>query len=253
MRRIGDLIKQTMKKDMEQHPFFKHLLSQDIPLEDRIIRWLPSITYFAMGFKDVCNLYLNYPLDEAKGNKLKAAINDHCREDGTHWKWLMADLQTLGVNRSPNIVATLSFMWGTDVEYARKSVYELIILCQEANDPLLRICIIQCMETLGHHLFKNCCQLGIQYEQNTGKKLHYFGKTHLDHEEGHLMCNPSDVILEDEAWEEQLDDELFQKATKLVLEVFRINKARWDEYCRLIKGDNLEKSIFTLESLTNAS
>jgi len=251
MKRIAELIKQKMAECMTNHPICYYLQAEDIPLDERVIRVTPSILYFSMGFKDVCNLYLNYPLEEAKGNKLKAAINDHCREDGTHWKWLMADLRTLGINRSPNIAKTVSYLWGSDVECARKSVYGLITLCHLADHPLLRICIIQCMETMGHHLFKIFSQLGMEFEQKTGKKLYYFGKTHLDHEEGHLMCNPTDKVLEDEAWEEELDDEMFQKATTIVLEVFRLNKARWDEYCTLIEGHNLEKSIFSSKSVAN--
>ena len=46
--------------------------------------WLPTALPFILGFADFNNLYLMYSDEEARRDPLKAALNRHATEDGSH-------------------------------------------------------------------------------------------------------------------------------------------------------------------------
>jgi len=236
------LMEKRAAEDIGKHPWIQQMEEIDIPARDKLIAWLPSITVFSMNFKDYCNIILKYPANEAKIHPLKATINEHATEDGTHWRWLMTDLETLNANVTLDAVSFFKNFWSKDVQMPRRVFYDLVVLAHEAKDPILRYCLITAFEQVGNVEFTAMTAVADKFEAETGKQLLYIGQHHLDHEKGHLE-NSQHKINEEEFWNQEVDADTLTEALRIVNRVFDISVELNSGFLAFL-GENAKKNIY---------
>jgi len=231
MKRILEHISTCVENKIQHHPLIEWLRCKDdgYSAVEKLKAWIPIASYFSFGFKDLTNMIWKYPADEAKGDTLKTIINVHCIEDGNHWPWLLKDLVTLELNKDTDWVSMFKFLWSKENENQRQGLYDHIILSQRAKDPRLRFIMMWAFEKCGHILFTAVSNLGSEFETESGKKLYYCGKPHLDAEDGTVGGSSKNTNSQEDIWMETLTDEDYHDATEIVNEVLRIFNCRWSE------------------------
>lgn len=222
---------------ISQHPFLRWFESPQIQPAEKLKKWVPVITAFALSFKDFCNIILKYPDEEAKKDELKSLINHHGEEDGTHWQWLLMDIKTLDCNNPSDPIEVVKFLWGKNTEEQRRGFYDLSILVEKAKNPILRFCLIAAFEACGEALFQIVAQVADDYEMESSNKLWYFGRNHADIEDGTLQSHHHGEDVQKDLWELELDPETLTAAESIVRGVFAINSNRWDHYLSFCQKD----------------
>eukprot|EP01104_Vermistella_antarctica_P009159 TRINITY_DN2332_c7_g1_i1.p1 TRINITY_DN2332_c7_g1~~TRINITY_DN2332_c7_g1_i1.p1 ORF type:complete len:236 (-),score=84.16 TRINITY_DN2332_c7_g1_i1:308-1015(-) len=221
---------QKRGEEQKDHPILLYMRDTSIPTKDRVSKWLFSSVFWIMGFGDICNHFLRYPDEEAATDKLKAALNRHCKEDGEHNEWLQKDLAALGVDGDVSTFSqALRTLYCPGTIAQRKGVANMQRLCIKHSDPVLRYVIIESIEVFGNKFFKAACDAGAQYEKETGKELIYLGPHHFAAEQGHLAAQHDDA---DEAMFEEavLTEEQRKDAMIIAKEIVDNVILRWDEY-----------------------
>jgi len=245
MDRILAYIETKLESEMKVHPFIQWLVPSSEETsetaEKKLKSWIPCMVNFIMGFKDMNQSVLCYPETEANIDPLKAAINEHCKEDGNHWPWLLMDLKTLNLNPDTDWVTLIKFLWGSQTVGQRGAIYDFVRIVQKLQNPLLRLCFICTVEIYGHVMLSTTTELANIIEKETGKKLHYFGQTHLRHEEGHFHCSPTAENAKKEAWTRPLSEEDFEVGIGGVDEAIRIINNMFSELHEFALSSSSEK------------
>lgn len=226
-------------------PFIQWLESDKLSAKSRLAAWMPCCALFAFGFKDLNSMVLKYPETEAVVDPLKKAINDHTEEDSRHWGWFLNDLKTLGLEGEQKFTDTLKLLWGNETQQQRFATYEICRLAEQAQDPILRYCLIETIEIFGNFLFGKMQKVSRQFTQETGTELKYLGPTHFQAELGHL-ANQSNSA-ESELWEITLGDPIREKALAISEQVSNLIFARWQEFFEFSQN-HLAESKETLEA-----
>jgi hypothetical protein len=212
MKEVLELIEKK-KVEFANLPFFKFLKNTSIDPRQRMI-WVPCAIPFIMGAKDVNNCALRV---EPTNDPIQKIINVHTREDGRHWKWLLKDLENLGLDESLKFTDTLKFLWGDETLKARNLAYTLA-LHTFASDPLVKLVAIEVIEATGNVAFSAFAEVGNELQQMTQKRYRYFSTSHLAVETGHIHGYEDDV--EQFLAEIQLTDEQKAIAIEMVEKVF---------------------------------
>jgi hypothetical protein len=215
-------------KELEAHPFIGWLSNTSIPSTTRLSAWLPCAAFFVFGFKDLNAEALPYPEEEARMDPLKRAINEHGAEDSMHWPWYLSDLRTLGLDREMTLTEALRFLWGQQTVAQRRAVYRLYALCERAQAPIIRYCLIAALESYAHLLFATVTRVSEEFEEETGKRLQYLGATHFGREPGHMANQHDDT--EGLVLQQQLDDRQLQLAIEIAGSVCDVIDQRWREF-----------------------
>lgn len=238
MQFIKKLIQLSQTKSL-----YAFLNDESFAASERLRRLVPRFAYFAFAFSDLMRCALNYPAVEAKSNRFKKAINAHCAEDSTHWPWFLTDLKTLDLNKEIPFTSAIRYLWGKTNKGQRWSCYELAILANRAIDPILRYVMLLSIEINGRAVSSKFVEVADRSEKETGKRLMYFGRTHLERELGGLH---GDEDVENEILEVNLDPETKVNALEIAMKTLEIQAVDWDEIGRSSYDNKMCKEFRTM-------
>jgi hypothetical protein len=175
---------------LAEHPLFSEWLGDDARNPREKLLFAPMAIDYVMGFRDFCAYYVAYP---APMNALEEALTIHAAEDACHSALFLEDWAALGINAHFNFTPERLFAWmnGPETAPARAADYALTKLAAENPDPRFRFAIIEAMEVAGQVFFRRTVPVvdalvaaGLLASENA---LRYFGRHHLDREDGHLQ------------------------------------------------------------------
>lgn len=135
MNLIDELI-QPYKDSARGHPFLKWLSEKHNPTltaKEKLEYFVPIITVFSQMFSDFCKFGLTYTAEEARGDVLKEAINQHAKEDATHNAMLLSDIQKMGLNHTMKLTQHLTLLWTEETEEMRKVMYNWMALARKCE------------------------------------------------------------------------------------------------------------------------
>jgi len=168
--------------DHRRHPFIQWLDDESIPVKQRLSLWYPYSSYFIMSFNDLSGLIFPYSEKEIALDERKKLITEHCRDDATHKGLFFRDLQALGLDKEMKFSEFLDFMWGEEELDSRLFVYRICSLVDQAENPLLRYCMLACIEFHVQVLFGKLVELSKKYYKESGIKLEFMGERHMSDE-----------------------------------------------------------------------
>lgn len=208
MKQIFDRIR-VEKAALLSHPVFGQLENISVPQIKELMRiWSPLLIHLSMTFRDINKMYYHYEHPESE---LEHAINAHVNVDAEHWRMMVSDIKTLGVNeRASDCESAIRIIWD-DLGYTvRKYMYSLISRARRCgDDPLLKMAQMEAGEATSKVFFTTSRKLAALYEADTGNVLRYLGAEHIDDELDHSI--DSSVFLE-----RALSDEMRMKAVEIV-------------------------------------
>jgi hypothetical protein len=193
-------------------PLFSFMRDSGVSLESRLA-FVPCMTYFAMAFADVYQLMLR---EEPANDYYQELVNAHAREDGGHWKWFLADLASLNLDRTERMSEAMRFLWGASTVKSRLLTYKVCRLGYGASS-LHKLVLVHCIEAAGKIALGTAAPLGRELGDRIGKPLLYFGAHHFDTEGRHTLEEDKvRASLETESLTNEVRAELY----KIVDEVF---------------------------------
>ncbi|MBD2301452.1 MULTISPECIES: hypothetical protein [Nostocales] len=198
MQDVLEYIKHQEKKFSEL-PFFQFLTNSKIDPEQRLV-WFPCLAHFAMSFKDLNNDILK---DELSDHPLQKIINQQSVEDGSHWKWYLRDLDTLGIDQVMRFSDFLKFIWSEKTIKTRRLSNNLVAMCRYENDILLKIVIIAAIEATGSTAQRAMAQVGDELQAVKNKKCFYISQHHVNVENEHFQFANENCLLNIELSAEQ--------------------------------------------------
>ncbi|MBD2597551.1 hypothetical protein H6G74_24975 [Nostoc spongiaeforme FACHB-130] len=205
MQDVLEYIKHQEKK-FSQLPFFQFLTNCKIDPEQRLV-WFPCLAHFAMSFKDLNHDILQ---DELSDHPLQKIINQQSLEDGSHWKWYLRDLDTLGIDQVMRFSDFLKFIWSEKTIKTRRLSNNLVAMCRYETDILLKIVIIAAIEATGSTAQRAMAQVGDELQAVKNKRCFYISQHHVNVENSHFQFANENYLLNIELSAEQ-------KAKALVL------------------------------------
>ena len=220
--------------ELETNPFIVWLSDESIPAEERLSAWLPCAAFFVFGFMDLNAVVLRYSEEEAAGDPLKKAINDHVAEDSNHWAWYLSDLRKLGLDRTMKFSEALRFLWGKETASQRIATYQFCVLASRAEDPRVRYCLLAALESYAHLLFGRVVRVAEIFERESATKLAYLGPVHFEREPGHL-ANQHDET-EEELLHQALDAPTRALGMEIAGKVCDLIDRRWREFHRFAQS-----------------
>jgi hypothetical protein len=228
MKQVFEHIKQR-SAEFDRRPLFSYLRDTSIPAEERL-RFVPCVAHFVMTFADLYHFFLteNPPKD-----RYQELVNTHLSEEGSHWKWFLADLANLGLDKQMRFTDVLRFIWSDSTIETRRLAYETCKLSAGMNS-LQKLVMVQAIEATGRVGLEAAVPAGNAAAESMKRSLVYFGGHHLDTERQHTI-EETDVqtSLENiQVTEEELADlrsivdRVFQNFTRFVDEAFTVAKTR---------------------------
>lgn len=162
----------------------------DLELKHDVLAFIPSMTYFVLGFRDILELAKR----EDPKSALDFAINAHCEEDKEHWKWFLNDLQNLGYLNG-SCFEFASRIWSDEERIPRNMIYFVTYLIQKESNPKMILTVIECLEAaFAVFIEKLKPQL---LNRNVYERLTYFGQRHDLGEQSHALGSWIDDIPKD--------------------------------------------------------
>lgn len=189
MKRILEQI-ETKKQELAQSSFLTFIEDSTLDPRERFA-FVPCLAPFAMAFMDLNKYVLR---DDASQDPVQQMINIHSREEDEHWRMYVKDLRTLNMDTTMDLTSALRLLWGQHCKRTRMLTYELAALVARNPDPRIRFLIVEAVEGTADVAFDSFCKAAVEFEERTGKKLHYFGKTHDMMEANHTIS--SDAVEE---------------------------------------------------------
>ncbi|MDN7675222.1 hypothetical protein QZM22_22570 [Burkholderia oklahomensis] len=186
MREILATIRKK-KAALLDHPVFPQLEAVTLPQIKEMMRvWSPLLIHLAMTFRDINRMYYHYEKPE---NDLQNAINDHVDVDTEHWRMMVSDIKTLGVNgRAVDCESAIDVIWDDLGAPVRKYMYSLVSRARRCGDcPLLKMASMEAGEATSKVFFTTSRKLAAAYEADTGHTLRYLGAEHIDSELDHAI------------------------------------------------------------------
>ncbi|MDJ0798468.1 MAG: hypothetical protein QNJ51_16880 [Calothrix sp. MO_167.B12] len=182
MKEVLDLIEQK-KEELAKSPFLEYLQDKRIEPRKRLV-WAPCMVFFVMFFGE-----LNKDLVFKKNadNYIQEIINQHSREDSTHFIWFLEDMEKMGFNHPVKFTDTLTFLWSEETKKTRHLCYQLFRLCYTYTDPVLRLILIEALEATSHVGLPIISQVATELEKINQEEYHFFGSHHINEENNHSI------------------------------------------------------------------
>jgi|HubBroStandDraft_1064217.scaffolds.fasta_scaffold266725_1 hypothetical protein len=210
-------------------PLFDFLRDTSLSPRDRLA-FAPYAAHFVMSFADLCSLIIR---DEPTENKYQDLINRHTREDDYHWRWFLADLQTLDCNPEIAFTSALTSVWSPATVRTRMLSYRMCSLAADP-DPIRRLVLVHCIEAIFKPTIEHIGLVAAEFKAQTGKMLNYLGNEHSDAESSHTIERPhvrkmvEDIVLTPAQASSlsSMVDELFGLFASFTGEMLEIAKSR---------------------------
>lgn len=197
-------------------PFFQFLRDTTTDPYQRVA-WLPCLAHFAMSFKDLNNDVLR---DPSSSDPIQMMLNQHALEDGSHWKWYLKDLNTLGLDQTMRFSDFLKLMWGDATLKTRRLSNNLVAMCRYQADPLLRLAIVEAIEATGTPALSTMALVSEELRSLTQHRYFYISNHHVKVETGHVQSGMDHQDTEAFLLSLQLTAEQEAEAIALVDQVF---------------------------------
>ncbi|MGC1305463.1 MAG: hypothetical protein WA840_24090 [Caulobacteraceae bacterium] len=178
------------KRDVERHvvfSIFSELESIGLPqVENMLDIWAPLLIHLSMTFRDINNMYYMYSSPE---DEFQEAINAHVSVDSEHWRMMIEDIKTLGVNgRAFDCESAIDIIWSDLGIPVRKYMYSLMYRARRCGEcPFLKISAIESAEVTSKVFFGISMRLAGLYERHYNKSLYYLGEAHINNEIEHSI------------------------------------------------------------------
>lgn len=166
----------------DKNPIFAYLRDDRIEAEKRL-EFIPWISHFVMTFADLYNFFL---VEEPPADRYQELVNTHLKEESSHWKWFLTDLDTLGLNPTMRFTDALRLIWGNNTLRTRALAYEVCRLSARLTS-LERLVLVHAIEATGRVALEALVPVGVEFAAKSGRKLVYFGQHHLDTEQAHTV------------------------------------------------------------------
>jgi hypothetical protein len=221
MKSVLDCIEQK-KRELAQTPFLRFIEDASIDPRKRFA-FVPCLAPFVMGFKD---LTLNILRDDNSQHPVQQMINTHGGEEAHHFRMYLKDLRTLSLAPAMDMTDLLRMLWGDHCQQTRRVVYELTSLALCHTDPLIRLAFMEAIEGTADVSFDRFSLAAVEFEKQTGQRLHYFGMTHMHMEENHSINTDS---AQDTLAAMELTAEQEQVALQVVARVYELFGMMFEE------------------------
>lgn len=211
VRDVLELIERR-KARVSDHPFYQWLRSEDVAWGDRFV-FAPVFVNFIMGFRDMNRWFMRYPEPRSR---LERAINVHTREDETHSRLFLEDWRKLGLDQRLGWSAGDLIAWyfaAPATELFRDFGMQILEMCVQEQDPLVRFSFMEAIESCGHVFFGVTAPVAVACTRHTGLEYRYFGPYHLARETGHLLAG--EHLFTDQPLTEAQRQRAFQRVNRI--------------------------------------
>ncbi|NJR64555.1 MAG: hypothetical protein HC772_03255 [Leptolyngbyaceae cyanobacterium CRU_2_3] len=181
------------------------------------VAWFPCLAHFAMSFKDLNNDVLR---DESSDHPIQQILNHHALEDGSHWKWYLKDIKSLGLDQMMRFSDFLKFMWSDEMLKTRRLSNNLVAMCRYQKDPLLRLAIVEAIEATGTPALSTMALVSEELKALTQNRYFYFSGHHVKVETGHIQSGMEHDETEKLLLAIELTEEQEVQSMQLVEQVF---------------------------------
>lgn len=166
----------------DESPLFVYLRDSSVDPCERL-RFVPGSAHFVLTFADLYHFFLteNPPRD-----RYQELINIHLAEEGSHWKWFLADLTNLDLDPTLRFTDALRFLWSDATIKTRKLAYDMCKL-SAGMSSLEKLVMVQAIEATGRVALEAAVPAGREAAKRVGRNLVYFGQHHLDTEREHTI------------------------------------------------------------------
>jgi len=165
-----------------ERPLFVYLRDTTVDPQRRL-RFVPWMSHFVMTFADLYHFFLP---ENPPGDRYQELVNIHLSEEGTHWKWFLADLTNLGLDPTLRFTDALRFIWSDATLKTRALAYEMCKLSAGMNS-LQKLVMVLAIEATGRVGLEAAVPTGVETGTKSGRTLVYFGSHHLDTERQHTV------------------------------------------------------------------
>lgn len=212
MKEILELIAKKQQVFAEL-PLFEFLHDSRIAPQERLA-FAPYFAPFVMGFGELNRIAFR----EESHDPVQKMINQHSREDDSHWIWFLEDLQKLRFDLSMNFSDALRFLWGDETQASRQMIYELYRDTYQAS-PIQKLVIIEAVEATADIFLSATAKAARELQEMTNREYRYFGNLHLAIDTGHsLHLSETQQFIESL----ELDADARQAAIRSVEKVFQM-------------------------------
>jgi|GEM_PF-6072272 len=231
---------------LAEHPLFSEWLGDEARNPREKLLFAPMAIDYVMGFRDFCAYYVAYP---APKNALEEALTIHAEEDARHSALFLEDWAALGIDAHFGFTPERLFAWmnGPETAPARAADYALTKLAAENPDPRFRFAIIEAMEVAGQVFFRRTVPvvdaLVAAGAIASESALRYFGRHHLDREDGHLQHADETIF-----FRETFTDAERAHAEGLVDAVFAIFTTHFDLWLAFARRHVLKQKELSLHT-----
>lgn len=181
MKEVLELISRK-QQEFAQLPLFQFLRDSTIDPKQRLA-FAPIFAPFVMGFGELNSLVFR---EEPTEDPIQAIINQHSREDDSHWIWFLEDLKKLGFDASMPFSNALKFLWSEKTQASRHMIYELYRYTYQAS-PIQKLVVIEAVEATADIFLGATAQAARELQGATNREYRYFGELHFAIDTGHSL------------------------------------------------------------------
>jgi hypothetical protein len=156
---------------------------------------VPTMSFWVLGFGDAMALIRRTGGD----TPLDGVVRQHAMEDAEHWRWFVADLESLasrGVG-ARSVGDALLRQWGPETAPVRECAWTVHHLLRAHTDPVVRLAILEACEH-GFEAFMDSMRPVVQ-ASGQYTELRYLGAVHDSAEASHALHEADDPF-EDVDW-----------------------------------------------------
>jgi hypothetical protein len=187
MKMILQRIRQRTER-FAHHPLLSYVRDESIDPWQRLA-FLPCLASFSLGFSELSREYLR---DDPTDDPVQVAINAHTYEDAEHWKWFLADLNSVGFNHTVPLDQAIRFLWTAELHASRRLIYDMYRFCRDASS-VQRLVVSESAEATAKVSIPLFAAASRGIETPNGKPLLFFGAVHRDVESKNEPTQKDDV------------------------------------------------------------
>lgn len=174
------------QEQMSQHPFFKMLADQSIPVRQRMM-FAPYWASFALSAADVMDTWLYFPNPRTE---LEELVDAFIGEDNFHYNFFLHDLEEVfgyTMDRFGSVSAVMRHMYGADSKAVRELMYAWVgVVTKYSNDPIVILASFEAGEACMKTFFETVYTYVFLAEEEL-KDMQYFGTKHVELEMNHKL------------------------------------------------------------------
>jgi len=181
---MQEIFEHIAKRSAEfaEEPLFRYLKDETVE-PTRRLSFVPWTAHFVMTFADLYHFFLT--IKEPK-DQFDELVNTHLAEEGSHWKWFLADLTNAGMDPSMRFTDALRFVWSDETVATRRLAYEICRMSHGLSS-LERLVMVNAIEATGRVALEAAVPVGVQLGASARRPVVYFGQHHLDTERQHTL------------------------------------------------------------------